>query len=205
MKRLLILPMLLGGAFASSAIGVANPGKGPRPTTKGGQLVFHVVTASHGCDYRPWTTDTIRRGYKVRQREDGSYTVRQENEGRFVTLAGKSPSADPCAGVIRRGKHGRTLRAGKKGTLHGYLQGTVTGGTFNPNGSCTAQCTSSDFIAGFFTSGSVFTCNEGYTGCRFSFEYTAQRHQRRRLRYRHWIDRGLEGVHEVFIGDIASS
>jgi hypothetical protein len=207
MKRWLILPVLIVGALALAAIGVANPGndhKG-KPNAKGGKFVFFVTTTDHGCQFRPWATDTIRRVYKVRQRQDGSYVVRREDRGRFVTLAGKSPSADPCPGVIRRGKHGQTLLVGMRGKMHGYLQGTVTGGTFNPNGTCTAECTSGDFIAGFFTAGSTFTCSQGYAGCRFNFSYTAQRHKRQGLRYHHWVDHGTNGVNEIFIGDIANS
>jgi hypothetical protein len=209
MKRWLIFPVLLVGPLALAAAGFALPdpghGKGKgKVTAKGGKLTFGVVTTDHGCDYRPWATDTITRTYTVKQREDGSYTVRQENKGRFVTLLGQSPSADPCPGVLRRGRHGQTLKAGISGKLHGYLQGTVTGGTFNPSGTCTASCTSSDFITGFFTSGSTFTCSQGYAGCRFSFEYTAQRQKRQGLVYHHWVDRGLDGVHEIFSGDIAT-
>ena len=136
MKRWLILPVLVVGALALTAIGLADPGHGHKnkPNAKGGKFVFHVTTDDHGCSFRPWATDTLRRVYKVRRNHDGSYTVRREDKGRFVTLAGQSPSADPCPGVIRRGKHGQTLAAGKTGGLHGYLQGKVTGGTFNPIG-----------------------------------------------------------------------
>jgi hypothetical protein len=203
-KRWLIFPVLIVGALSLAAIGFANPGKN-KPGPKGGKFVFHVVTTDHGCNFRPWATDTLRRVYKVRLREDGTYTLRREDNGRFVTLAGPSPSADPCPGVIRRGKHGTTLLAGMKGKLHGYLQGTVSGGTFIPNGTCTAECTASDFVAGFFTPGSTFTCSQGYAGCRFNFAYTAQRHKRQGLKFHHWVDRGLDGVHEIFIGDIANS
>jgi len=188
MKRWLILPVLVVGALALTAIGLADPGHGHKnkPNAKGGKLVFHVT-------------------YKVRRNHDGSYTVRREDKGRFVTLAGQSPSADPCPGVIRRGKHGETLEAGKTGGLHGYLQGKVTGGTFNPSATCTAECSSSDFVSAFFGSTAQFTCNNGYAGCRFSFEYTAQRHHKQGLRYHHWVDRGTDGVHEIFIGDIATT
>ena len=85
------------------------------------------------------------------------------------------------------------------------LQGTVTGGTFNPSATCTAECTSSDFVSAFFGATAQFTCNNGYAGCRFSFEYTAQRHHRQGLLYHHWVDRGTDGVNEIFIGDIAST
>jgi hypothetical protein len=206
MKRFLVLPVLLLGALSLAAFAVANPGHAKnKPTSKGGKLTFTVTTTDNGCDSRPWATDTLKRTYKVHQRQDGSYTVRREDRGRFVTLAGQSPSADPCPGVVRHGKHGSTVLAGMKGKLHGYIQGTVTGGTFNPNGTCTATCSNADFIAGFFTTGSTFTCNQGYAGCRFNFSYTAQRHKKQGLKYHHWVDRGLDGVHEIFIGDIANA
>ena len=187
MKRWLIFPVLVVGALSLAAMGFANPGK-HKPGPKGGIFVFHVTTTEHGCNFRPWATSTLHRVYKVRRNEDGTYTVRREDRGRFVTQAGPSPSADPCPDVIRRGKHGSTVKAGMKGKMHGYLQGTVSGGTFNPNGTC-----------------STFTCSQGYAGCRFNFAYTAQRHKRQGLKYHHWVDRGLNGVNETFIGDIANA
>jgi hypothetical protein len=205
-KRWLVFAGLLVAALALAAIGLAAPGNSkdkPKPT--GGKSVFFVTTTDHGCGFRPWATDKLRRVYKVNRRENGSYSVRREDNGRFVTLAGKSPSANPCSGIVRRGRHGTTLKAGVKGTVEGYLQGTVTGGTFNPDGTCTAQCTAADFIAGFFTPDATFTCNEGYAGCRFNFTYTVLRQKWHAVKYHRWIDRGLDGVHEVFIGDIASS
>ncbi len=207
MKRLFGIPVLFAGALALAAFAFASAGhvNKHKPNAKGGKLTFMVTTTDHGCSFRSWATDTLKRTYKVRLRKNGSYTVRREDKGRFVTLAGLSPSADPCPGVVRRGKHGTTVLAGMSGKLHGYLQGTVTGGTFNPNGSCTATCSADDFIAGFFTSGASFTCSQGYAGCRFNFSYTAQRHQKQGLLYHHWVDRGLDGVHEIFIGDIANA
>ena len=207
MKRWLTFPVLIVAALAFAAIGVAGPGHGQKtkPTAQGGKFVFNVTTTDHGCDFRPWATDTLRRVYKVRRNHNGSYTVRREDRGRFVTLAGQSPSADPCPGVIRRGKHGETLKAGVTGRVHGYLQGTVTGGTFDPTATCTAECTSSDFVAAFFGPAANFTCRAGYAGCRFNFSYTAQRQKRQGLRYHHWVDRGTNGVNEIFIGDIATA
>jgi hypothetical protein len=207
MKRLLVLPVLAAGALALTALAFAHPGSANKhaPTAKGGKLTFSVTTVDHGCGFREWANDTLKRTYKVHLRQDGSYTVRREDKGRFVTIGGASPSADPCPGVIRRGKHGTTVAAGIKGKLHGYLQGTVTGGTFIPNATCTATCSASDFIAAFFTPGASFTCNLGYAGCRFNFSYTAQRQQKQGLLYHHWVDRGLDGVHEIFIGDIATA
>jgi hypothetical protein len=207
-KKLLLVPVLVVGALSLAAFAFAGPSAANKhkPTAKGGKLVFHnVTTTDHGCDFRPWATDTLTRTYKVHLRENGSYSVRREDKGRFVTLAGPSPSVDPCPGVIRRGKHGTAVLGGMTGKLHGYLQGTVTGGTFNPNGTCTATCSADDFISGFFSAGATFTCSQGYAGCRFNFSYTAQRHKKQGLVYHHWVDRGLDGVHEIFIGDIANS
>jgi len=211
MKRWFILPVLVASALALAAVGAADPGDGKGKggghvfSAKGGKITLQVTTTDHGCSFRPWATDKLSRTYKVRKNENGSYTVRREDKGRFTTLAGSSPSADPCPAVIRKGKHGTTLLAGMIGKMHGYLQGTVTGGTFNPSGTCTAECTSADFIAGFFTAGSTFTCSKGYAGCRFSFEYTAQKQHSQKLRFHHWVDRGTNGVSETLIGDIANS
>jgi hypothetical protein len=210
MKRFVMLPVLVVAALALAAVGLADPGdkgkgKGKKLTGNGGQLQFSVVTEDHGCSFRVWAIDTIQRKFKVRRNEDGSYTVRREDKGTFRTTGPQSPSADPCPGVIRRGKHGQLLRAGVTGKLHGYIQGTVTGGTFNPNGSCTSPCGNAAFIAGFFSAGARFTCNEGYAGCRFNFTYTAQQSNSQGLLYHHWVDRGTNGVNEIFIGDIATS
>jgi hypothetical protein len=149
--------------------------------------------------------DHIRRTFTVHQNADGSYTVRRTDHGTFTTTGPLSPSADPCPGVKRKGKHGTVLQPGIVGKMHGFIVGTVTGGTFNPNGTCAAECNNTAFIAGFFTPGSQFTCNNGYAGCRFSFEYNAPRHHQQHLRYHHWIDRGLNGVDETFVGDIATT
>jgi len=207
MQRLLAFPVLAAAALAVAALAFAHTGSANKhqPNAKGGKLTFAVTTTDHGCSFRAWATDTLKRIYKVHLRHNGSYTVRREDKGRFVTLVGPSPSADPCLGVVRRGKHGATVLAGMTGKLHGYLQGTVTGGTFDPNGTCTATCSTADFITNFFSPGATFTCSQGYAGCRFNFSYTAQRHQKQGLLYHHWVDRGLDGVHEIFIGDIANA
>src|SRR5438105_11680649 len=128
MRRWFVLPVLLASALALAAVGAADPGdgkgkgkgkeKGHETTAMGGKITFQVVTTDHGCSFRPWATDKINRTYKVRKNENGSYTVRREDKGNFTTLAGLSPSADPCPDVTRKGQHGTTLLAGVTGKMH---------------------------------------------------------------------------------------
>lgn len=210
MRRFAILPVLVVGALALAAAGLADPGHGKgkdngRHGKSGkGKLSLTVVTADHGtCAQNPWATNTLERTYKVKQNRDGSYRVTRKDKGTFVTTGPVSPGACETGS-----QHGHVLAAGYTGKVHGYLTGTVTGGTFNPNATCTAECGAGDFVAAFFTPGSQFTCNNGYAGCRFAYEYTAQRHHTQPgapLAYHHWEDKGTDGATEVFKGDIANS
>jgi hypothetical protein len=207
MKRLAILALVAGSALAIAAAGLADPGKG-KGHDKGhggrGKLTMHVVTSDHGtCQQNVWATDTLKRAYTVKKNHDGSYRVSRKDDGSFSTTGPQSPGACETGS-----KHGSVLTAGYTGKVHGYLKGTVTGGTFNPNATCTAECSATDFIAAFFTPGSQFTCNNGYAGCKFDYEYTAQKHRKQQtapLAYHHWEDKGVDGTTEVFKGDIATA
>jgi hypothetical protein len=209
MKRLAILVIVAGSALLLAAASLADPGKG-KGNDKGkghgdqGRLTMNVVTSDHGtCQQNVWATDTLERSYTVKKNNDGSYRVSRKDKGSFVTTGPASPGACETGS-----KHGHVLTAGYTGKVHGYLNGTVTGGTFNPNGTCTAECSATDFIAAFFTPGAQFTCNNGYAGCKFDYEYTAQKHTKQltaRLAYHHWEDKGVDGATEVLKGDIATS
>jgi hypothetical protein len=205
MKRLAILALVAISALAIAAAGLADPGK---DKGKGhgdqGKLSMNVVTSDHGtCQQNVWATDTLKRTYTVKKNPDGSYRVSRKDTGSFSTTGPVSPGACETGS-----KHGHVLTAGYMGKVHGYLNGTVTGGTFNPNGTCTAECSATDFIAAYFTAGSQFTCNNGYAGCKFDYHYTAQKHRKQQpapLAYHHWEDKGVDGTTEVFKGDIATS
>ncbi len=208
-KRFAIPLVMIVVALSVGASAFAGDGKGRdeghgKGKGEKGKLSMTVVTTDHGtCQQNPWATDTFKRTYSVKKNEDGSYSVRRKDKGTFVTTGPVSPGACESGS-----KHGRVLTPGYTGKVHGYLNGTVTGGTFNPNGTCTAQCTAGDFIAAFFTPGSQFTCNNGYAGCKFAYEYTAQKHTKQQtapLLYHHWEDKGTDGVTEVFKGDIATA
>jgi hypothetical protein len=204
-KRLLILSTVVLGAmlFVVAAVAKPGPGKGPKPKAAHGKLTFVVNTTDNGSCGGPWANDTVKRTFIVKLNADGSYTLTRRDRGMFVTLAGVSPGACDTTG-----RHGHTVRAGVKGKLVGFLRGTVTGGTFNPNATCTGpDCGFTDvFLTTFFGPTAVFSCFENSSDCKFNFNYTAARHQA--LLFRHWQDKGKGAgtmLHEVFHGDIADA
>jgi hypothetical protein len=185
MKRTLVLVALVFGLLALAATGLADPG-GKGKAKKVNRFTFSIVVTDNGSCGGPWATDTSRRTWKVRKRANGTFTLTRKDKGTFVTLGGDSPGkCDP------KGKHGS-------------LTGTVSGGTFNPSATCNAVCggSTSAFVAAFFGPSATFTCSQGYAGCKFNFEYSSSNST---LRYRHWQDKGTNGVSEQFTGDIATS
>ena len=127
--------------------------------------------------------------------------MREEfKNGVFITIGGVSPGA--CETNER---HGQTVRGGVTGSFQGYLEGTVTSTTFDPNGCAAmgADCTTtSGFLAAVFgpAGPATFTCNNGFAGCRFGFEYAAGDQS---LLFHHWSDTSNGPGDEVFHGDIA--
>jgi hypothetical protein len=123
------------------------------------------------------------------------------DRGTFLTNAGQSPGA--CE---TKGKHGATVLAGIHGKFRGYLRGRVTGGTFDPNATCPADCGFTDvWIATFFGPNATFSCFTDSKACKFSFQYHA-RHQG--LKFHHWYDKGKGAgtfLNERFHGDIANA
>jgi hypothetical protein len=193
MKRL-IIPALIGATFAFAAVGSAGNGKethfGP----------YQSTTTDNGSCSQPWATDTFQRDFKVKDNGDGTFRVRVEyKQGSFVTLAAPSPGA--CE---TDSHHGTLVTAGHTGTMHGYLEGTVTSATFNPNGCATADCSTNDaFITAVFGPAASFTCFNGYADCKFDFEYAAGDQG---LLYHHWEDSSTNPPGgEIFRGDIADS
>jgi hypothetical protein len=208
MKKLLAAPALVLGVLALATTAAANhghqgknqphPKKQPHPN----KLRAVIHTTDGGCAGNTWANDTIVRTLKVHLNKDGSYRIREEDKGLFETLAGTSPGNCPA----NTSKHGSTVVAGKFGTFKGYLKGTVTGGTFNPDGSCTTPCTQSAFIAAFFGPTASYSCLTNSADCKFKYVYHARKDQG--LLFRHWVDRGHGAgtfLKERFFGDIAST
>jgi hypothetical protein len=204
MRKRWILPALLVGACAFAASGLADPGhghgKGHGKHSKLGP--YDVVTDDHGSCGNAWAVDTEKRRFTVHRNSDGSYTLLRRDRGTFVTSAGQSPGA--CETTKH---HGATVLAGVKGKFHGYLLGTITGGTFDPNATCASDCGFTDvWISTFFGPSATFSCFTDSKDCRFDFEYTAAKHQA--LKYRHWFDKGTGAgtfLKERFRGDVANA
>src|ERR1700730_2866736 len=212
MRRIVIPFVLLVGVLTLAASGLADPGdkgKGKDKAHGKGKFTFSLTTTDRRCDgTEPWATLTEQRTYQVHKNNDGTFRLRRVDKGRFTTVAGKSPG--DCA--ANTSKHGQLIRAGVTGRLGGYLEGTITGGTFNKNATCAAACFTGDFISAFFGAGAVFSCDgaTNSTDCKFNYNYTApnRAENRPQLLVRHWQDRGKGSgttLDEQFHGDIASS
>lgn len=199
MRRISIAFLVLAGVLALAAAALADPG-GKGKGKKNGQNRFSAVITvpDHGTCQNVWATDTSNRTWSVKKNNDGTFRVTRKDKGTFVTMAGKSPGSCDTTG-----KHGTLVTAGIKGKFRGYLTGTVSGGTFNPNATCAAACIgdTTAFIAAFFPGG-TFTCSQGFAGCKFNFEYASPD---KTLKFHHWQDKGTNGVSEQFTGDIATS
>ena len=187
MKRIFLFA-LLTAAFVFAAVGSAGNGKethfGP----------FASTSPDNGtCG--PWANDTFDRDFTVKDNGDGTFRVREEfKNGSFVTTGPASPG---CAETDSQ--HGTLVAAGITGNMHGYLEGTVTSSTFNPNGCAVASaCTTT---AGFLTA--VFGPEgSSFTGDDFKFEYSAGDQG---LLYHHWEDKSTKDGGESFKGDIADN
>jgi hypothetical protein len=209
MRRLIIPFVLLAGVLTLTASGLADPGdKGKGKAQGKNKFSFPLTTTDRRCDgTEPWATLTEKRTYQLHKNKDGTYRLRRVDKGTFTTVEGKSPGN--CA--ANKSKHGQLIRAGVTGRFGGYLEGTITGGTFNKNATCTAPCFTDNFISAFFGTGWVFSCEAASSAdCKFNYNYTAPSRaaNRPKLLVRHWQDRGKGAgtmLVEHFKGDIASS
>ena len=190
------LLLVLSGSLVLAGAGLAAGGP-PHPTTLG---PFVVANDDHGSCGNVWAVDSEKRTYKVKRNADGSFRLWRFDRGIFITRAGHSPGA--CE---KRRPHGRTVVAGKKGKFHGYLVGTVRGGTFNPAAACPTDCGVTDvFIATFFGPDARFSCEGSSRDCVWNLIYTSAAPK---LRFRLWTDKGTGAgtfLKERFYGDIAS-
>ena len=202
MRRISAVSILLLARLVFAAAGLADPGGKGKLKAKINKSTFTVVTTDNGSCGTPWATDTLRRTFQVKDNGDGTFRLTRRDRGTFVTLGGTSPGACDTTG-----RHGTTVRSGVTGRVVGYLRGTITGGTFNPNATCTGPtCGFTDvFIATFFGASAQFSCFTNSRNCSFNYNYTAPAQT---LRYRHWQNKGKGAgtfLDEEFHGDIADS
>ena len=126
MNDLSMRGMRLLCALAFVAVAAAHgkdPTKGNKqPHPNKARTVVHTTDGS--CSGGIWADDTIRRTVKVHKKSDGSYRIREEDKGTFVTNAG-GVAASPGNCAENKSKHGASVSLGKKGTLKGYITGTV--------------------------------------------------------------------------------
>jgi hypothetical protein len=208
MKRLLTTAVLIAAALALAAAGLADPGEKGKGKAQGkNKFSYQLQNTDNRCDGTPgWATLNETRTYQIHDNGDGTFRLRRVDKGTFTTVAGTSPGN--CA--ANKSKHGHLVRAGVTGRFGGYLEGTITGGTFNKKATCANPCFTDNFITAFFGSNATFSCNTDSTDCKFNFNYTASNRSANRpaLIVRHWQDRGKGAgsmLQEVFHGDIASS
>jgi hypothetical protein len=205
MKTFVSAFALVLAALCIVAVAAADPGDKGQDKGKAhhSKFTFTVVTTDNGSCSSAWATDTIQRTWVVKANHDGTFAVTRRDRGSFVTTGGVSPGS--CETTSH---HGMTVPAGVTGKLAGRVRGTVSGGTFNPNATCTAtDCgTTSTFLATFFGVGAQFSCFTNSADCSFNFNYTAAHHQK--LAFRHWQDKGKGAGTlgtETFRGDIADA
>ena len=164
MRRILLaLFGALALVFTLSSAALADDGK---------FTVRHSGSTDSSTCGGDWANDTFTRVFKVED-ANGTTVLREDfKNGRFVTIAGSSPGA--CESGV---DNGHLVAAGIEGTFHGFLAGTVTGGTFNPEATCPEPCTGATFVPAFFGPAAVWTV------VPFKFEYQAQGDD---LLGRHW-------------------
>jgi hypothetical protein len=117
---------------------------------------------------------------------DGSITAVQTFDGILITSAGKSPGA--CSGGPDSGS---TIAAGVPVYVHAIEMETISGGTFNPDARCAAECFTAAFVPAFFGAGAtakpdtefedwMTRCNgryvESFTGGRSAGDITGARY-----------------------------
>jgi hypothetical protein len=166
------------------------------------KFTFQMANTDNGsCGGNPWATLQETRTYIVRPNNDGSFTLVRFDRGTFTTTGPASPGACETGS-----EHGTVVLPGIAGKFGGFIVGTVTGGTFNPNAPCGADCSSREgFLHTYFGPTAVYSCDVNSTDCKFAFHYSSSD---QRLKFHHWSDSGRGAgtmLQERFEGDIATA
>lgn len=171
-------------------------------------MILPVQAANNGTDHfgpfasattdgsscgTTWANDQVNRNFSVHDNGNGTFNVTEMfTDGMFTTTGTNSPGACETSN-----HHGTTVAAGVTGNFQGFLTGTVTSASYNPNACTPATCNST---AGFVTS--VFGPTAAFNITGFNFEYNSSDPT---LSFHHWQDKSADGgTGEQFIGDIAT-
>src|ERR1044072_9701058 len=146
-QRFLVVTIAILSPLISASLARAGPDRHLGP--------FHDNTVDNGSCGQPWANISFDRFFHVHDNRDGSFRITKEfKKGTFVTLDAPSPGS--CSNESNHGTH---VRAGVEGKFQGYIEGIVSGGTFNPDGCDTGDCTTTaGFITSVFGPGATFTC-----------------------------------------------
>lgn len=166
MKRLLMVSMAALALALVPMAAAADEGEGGQHFGP-----FAGASGDSGTCGPDWAADTFTRNFVVHQNSDGTFRlVETFTNGRFVTIGGPSPNA--CNSGTNNGS---IVTTGVKGQFGGFLNGTVTGGTYNPTGCRTpgACNTTAGFLLAVFGPSAKYTCVDGGGSCSFFFGYVA--------------------------------
>jgi len=167
--------------IAAAALGLSLSATAAPGTQQFGP--FALTTTDGGSCGNFWANDTFERRYTVISNGGGKFTIREQDHGTFVTIAGQSPGACETAQ-----HHGSFVSAGIAGDIQGSADFTVTSATYNPSG-CDATpsvcSTRSGFVSLVFGPGAVATI----TFTAFNFEYSSSDQS---LGYHHWQDKSIK-------------
>jgi hypothetical protein len=155
---------------------------------------FVVNTTDGGSCGNSWANDTFGRQYTIMSNGGGNFSIKEQDQGSFVTIAGQSPGACETAS-----SHGSLVSAGISGGISGSADFTVNSATYNPHG-CDADPSVCSTRTGFVNA--VFPGAGGnMTFTAFNFEYSSVDQS---LAYRKWQDKSDQAVNDRFTGDIAN-
>jgi len=138
----------------------SSPNKGSRTYTYKTHVTGDADSGTCGIN---WATDSFDRNFSINTSNTSIFQVVFKN-GKFVTTAGPSPNACANNGT----SNGNTVGSGITGTLTGsYTNVAVSGGTFNPQATCTnGAC---DTTAGFVAT--VYGPSATYSVGTYDFNY----------------------------------
>src|SRR5947209_95675 len=118
MKLLVIGSLMTVCSFLPTTAGPGTQHLGP----------FVENTPDGGSCGNTWANDTFERSYTIISNGGGNFTVREQDHGSFVTIAGASPGA--CESTSN---HGSLVSASIPGNIQGSADFTVNSATYNPN------------------------------------------------------------------------